>query len=415
VPGHADFFVSRLPISASGGKRDPPPGNFGCAMDGWQLALLHMDDWHSHTLSYVKTMLWPNARDGRFPKTAVQGGKYVIDSAYDPTVALLNDELWVSFECAGVNFPGTASCMGPMTGAAGAWELDLGRTQLVVAGTHTVAASVPKIFSFLTRSYMWFDYFRTSPAPGYIEARAIELQQDGGGRFWAAGKSDTMAVDDASAVTVWQPSGSDDGVADVFAIDVVGKQLVVTAGVGPRGCDAPSAPGKGCYRVAVARTNFARGQHLANEDLLAAGALPGNAQEYARFMRQPDGSKLLYAHFLDGRSDPGYAIPNGCEGLVLSHDADPGFWNNPCGPDRHYPDWGPRDRECRPSCGGLHGTSSSDTPCAGQDMGKAWDTPYCCGGGSPGLTGGMGGGGGENATFTLGGVARPEQLRWAAT
>ena len=257
------------------------------------------------------------------------------------------------------------------------------------------AASVPKIFSFLTRNYMWFDYFRTSH-PGYIEARGIELRQDDDGRFWAAGKSDTMGVEDPSAITVWQPSGSDGGVADVFGIDVVDKELLVTAGVGPLGCDEPSAPVKGCYRVAVARTNFATGQHLANENMLGGNTLPGNAQEYAKFMVQPNGSKLLYAHFLGGRSNPGYAIPSGCEGLVLSHDADPGFWSNPCGPDKHYPDWGPRDRECLPSCGGLHGTSGSDTPCAGgtRDMGKAWDTPYCCGGSSAD---------GDNATILLDG------------
>ena len=136
----------------------------------------------------------------------------------------------------------------------------------------------------------------------------------------------------------------------------------------------------------LARTNFAMGQHLANENMLDGNFLPGNAQEYAKFMVQPNGSKLLFAHFLEGRSNPGYAIPSGCEGLVLSQDADPGFWSNPCGPEKHFPDWGPRDRECLPSCGGLHGTSSSDTPCSGgrRDMGKAWDTPYCCGGGSTG-------------------------------
>ena len=421
VPGHPDYFVTRLPISASGGKRDPPPGNFGCIMDGWQLALLHMDDWSTHSLSYVKTLLWPNAHDGRFPKTAVQDGKYVIDSAYDPTVALLNNgtsaELWVSFECAGQNFPGTASCMGPLTnsgvggggGDPGAWELDLSRTQLVVAGTPSIAASVPKIFSFnamhpgggagstAQKSYMWFDHFTTTPKPGRIEARAVELQADPAtGRFWAAGKGGTMDVDDAEAITVWQPSGADSGgVADVFAIDVTadGRQLLVLAGLGPKGCDNPAGPGRGCYRVAVARANFARGERLADEDLVDGAALPGNAQEYARFMAQPDGSRLLYASFQSPRSNPGYAIPGpACEGLLLNHSAaDPGFWSDPCRAEgKQYPDWGRRGRECRPSCGGLHGTSSSDTPCAGgkRDMGKAWDVPYCCGDSSSAHNGG---------------------------
>ena len=68
-----------------------------------------------------------------------------------------------------------------------------------------------------------------------------------------------MGVDDSQGITVWQPSGSDDGIADVFSINVVGKQMVVMAGIGSRGCNAPDSPVKGCYRLAVARTNFPMG------------------------------------------------------------------------------------------------------------------------------------------------------------
>ena len=50
IPGHPDFFVRRLPISTTGGKRDSPPGSFGCSMNGWQLGLLQMKDWSALTL-----------------------------------------------------------------------------------------------------------------------------------------------------------------------------------------------------------------------------------------------------------------------------------------------------------------------------------------------------------------------------
>lgn len=192
-----------------------------------------------------------------------------------------------------------------------------------------------------------------------------------------------MGVDDSQGITVWQPSGSDDGIADVFSINVVGKQMVVMAGIGSRGCNAPDSPVKGCYRLAVARTNFPMGFHLANEDRLSGAVLPGNAMEYAKFMFRPDGSKLLYAHFLSGRSDPGYPIQSGCGGIVLKKTDDPTFWNNPCPGGKAFPDWGPRDRMCLPSCGGLHGTISFNTPCGQhgkRDVGKAWDVPYCCAG-----------------------------------
>ena len=90
--------------------RLPPPGNFGCQTAGaWALGLLKMD-WSTMTLDYVSLLLWPNALDSRFPLTPIQvltivlhqaictcqsyltplcqGGKYVLNSAYDATIIL---------------------------------------------------------------------------------------------------------------------------------------------------------------------------------------------------------------------------------------------------------------------------------------------------------------------------------------
>eukprot|EP00937_MAST-01D_sp_MAST-1D-sp2_P003487 g3487.t1 len=385
-PPHSNYFVGRLPISSSGGVRDAPPGSFGCDMDGWQLGLLHMDDWSSLTLSFVRTMLWPNAHDGRYPKTPIQGGRYVLDSAYDPTVAQLGGaggEMWVSFECAGAGFY-TSSCMGPLAGSDGNWTIDLARTAIVVKPPSAdKAASVPKIFSFQGRDYMWFDYYRTEA--GYIEARGVELQSDGQ-RYWAAGLSDTMLMDDARAVAVWRPGGADSAIADVFGIEpsADGRHLFVTAGVGGPGCTSPASAVDGCYRLAVGRTNFPLGVSLANEVMLDGASLPGNAQEYAKELALPSGDKLLAAHFLDKRDgSPGYAIPAGFVGIVLPRHDNAAFWalSSPCSPAQPYPGWGDRAMQCMPSCGGRGGTSSFNTPCDAngkRDVGQAYDVPYCC-------------------------------------
>ena len=64
------------------------------------------------------------------------------------------------------------------------------------------------------------------------------------------------------------------------------------------------------YHIAIgwlSRTNFPLGSHLANEVMLDGSRLPGNAQEYAKELTEPDGTKLLYAHFLDPRSSPGFS------------------------------------------------------------------------------------------------------------
>ena len=117
--------------------------------------------------------------------------------------------------------------------------------------------------------------------------------------------------------------------------------------------------------------------------MLDGSRLPGNAQEYAKELTEPDGTKLLYAHFLDPRSSPGFPIPNGFEGLIIPRDQDSAFWalTNPCDSSKPYPDWGDRAMQCLPSCGGLGGTSSFNTPCDSNgkvDIGKAYDVPYCC-------------------------------------
>lgn len=388
VPGAPDYFVGRLPISKTGNIRDPPPGKFNCNFTQQQLGLVQVTDWGSLSFKFVKTLLWPNARDDRFPKTPIQNGKFVLDSTYDPTVALLNGELWVSYECCGKGMA-TSSCISPLTGATGDWSLDLARTTIVVVATdYNKAASVPKIFSFLGKSYMWFDYFKTDQ--GYIEARGIEIQKDSSGRYWAAGHSDSMNMDDPAGVTVWQPSGQDGSIADIFGVAPTpdGKHLIVSAGIGGAGCSAPSSKSNGCYRMAVGRTNFPLGKNLAHEVMLDGSTLPGNALEYAKLIEiQNGGPTVMAAHYLppDSYHATSYSIPGGFEGVVLPKDTDfeKGFWgiSSPCSNSQPYPDWGDRAMKCLPSCGGLGGTSSFNEPCAEhgkQDKGLAYDAPYCC-------------------------------------
>ena len=144
--------------------------------------------------------------------------------------------------------------MAPLIGNVGDWALDLSRTTLVVTSqSGKKAASVPKIFFHSGSSYLWFDYFRTDE--GYIEARGIKIQRHGdvgSGVYWADGHTDSMDIDDSSAITVWQPSGDDNSIADVFAIEPTDDDhhLFVFAGIGGNGCSAPSSDVPHCYRVA---------------------------------------------------------------------------------------------------------------------------------------------------------------------
>jgi hypothetical protein len=395
IPSNPDFFVGRIPISTDAqGNRLPPPGNFGCSFKEWAIGLLRVD-WTAMKLEFVRMLLWPNAYDSRFPTTPVQGGKYVLSSTYDPTAAVIGGEIWVSFECAGWGFF-TSSCMGPLT--AGPIEnatIDLSRTTLVVTGTLQAAASVPKVFSFKGAAYMYFDHFLTGP--GYIQQMGVPLEQDGAGRMWVQGFTDSMPITDPAALRVWWPSPRGDAlwdaIADVYAIREQNGYLFITAGVGGQGCRAPSTSPRGCYRVVVTRTNFALGEDVLGGFLWEEAQLPGNAMEYAHFLdisgnaSLPTGSVLLYANWFTPRGDPGTPIPQGFQGLLLS--MNDSFWTaspSPCSDAQPWPNWGNRDGKCAPSCGtlgaGVAGLRSFTSTCERNGMkslGEAYDVPYCCG------------------------------------
>ncbi len=104
IPGYPDYFVSRLGITLDGsGNRQPTPGDFGCNWTFLRLVLAKMD-WSTNSLEYVATLLDANTGSNppnSFAITPIQNGKYVLESAYDPTVALIDGELWVAFECWG--------------------------------------------------------------------------------------------------------------------------------------------------------------------------------------------------------------------------------------------------------------------------------------------------------------------------
>ena len=401
IPGYPDYFVGRIPISVdSDGRRLPPPGNFGCQTAGaWGLGLLKME-WTSpsFTMSFVKLLLWPNALDGRFPKTPIQNGKYVLNSAYDATIILHEEEYWLSFECAGQGFA-TSSCAGPLTpGPIESASIDLARTSIVVLGTYHVAASVPKIFPFNNELYMFFDWFLLGP--GYLQQMGVRVRTDGPDRrMWAVGHSDSMPCNDNAAICVWRPSPRNDmlanAITDVFMVvpgGATAQFLFALGAVGGAGCSAPRMAPSGCYRAAVSRSNFALGEHSFEELALDSTGtiLPGNPMEYFKQMTingGPDaGNDILYGQFLDERSRPGVLFPSGFRGFPRPGNAS--FWTgapSPCPPSRPAPDWGDRAGVCVRSCGalgaGIAGVVSFDTTCVRngmRDLGCAYDVPHCC-------------------------------------
>jgi len=411
VPGHPDYFVSRLGITLdSKGSRQPTPGDFGCNWTYMRLVLAKMD-WGTHSLEYVATLLDANTGQdpvNSFPTTPIQNGKYVLQSAYDPTVMAFNGELWVAFECWGSGMGSVSSCVGPLSTATPAANsvIDLSRTTVLIEGAATpgagYAASVPKVFVHDGRPYLYYDAFLTGP--GSLAQRGVPLEVVGG-RMWVkgAGAASYSILDPlALTVEVWAKNHDDllsNNIADVFNVIVDGPFVFATAGVGGCAGGTCSAPGdnmglKGCYRLALGRSNFPLGPFDYVLNAINSSTLPANSHEYAKVIVDPSfNATNIYGQFLASRSPPGFPLPAGFQAIPLpwATAAGPsaqqvvGFFGGrpgPCRADQRPPNWGERAGVCRPSCGGLGGSASFVDACYThglEDAGVAYDVPFCCG------------------------------------
>src|SRR5215467_12658807 len=106
---------------------------------------------------------------------------------------------------------------------------------------------------------------------------------------------------DPSTIEVWGPDLRDpiaDTAVDIKSVWVHGREIVALAGLGGGGCAAPG-PQPGCFRMALAKTSEALGNHIFNgSPLLDERELPTNPQGYTRPIRNPDGGYSLIGNFI---------------------------------------------------------------------------------------------------------------------
>ena len=399
IPGYPDYFASRLGITVdSDGNREPTPGSMTCDYTSERLILTTMN-WDTKELEYVTTLLDSNCDDDDYPMTPIQDGRFVLGSAYDPTVVEFAGELWVSFECAGHHMGGTSACMGPMGAPGDDSTIDLSRTTIIVEGhqcdqgCNEISATVPKIFTHGDSLFVFYDVFLTGDT-GSIGQRGVEVEICDGRAFVKGAGCDTYDVTDPSGLAreVWARNPDDDtmnNLVDVFSVTSDGNFIWATAGIGGCDggcCDAPTNDQgqNGCYRSAMARSNFPLGPFDWVINTINASALPSNSMEYLKVLVNPTNNETsLYLQALDERPQgPGYDMPSGFQAIpVPTGGGNAGFFGlagSPCGGDQPSPDWGERAGACQPSCGGLSG-QGFDTSCydnGRSDVGTAYDTPY---------------------------------------
>jgi len=399
IPGYPDYFAGRQGIVLNAqGQREPAPGDGTCNWTDMRLILGKMD-WSTRQLEYVTTLLDANTGTNNgvpnsFPKTPIQGGKFVIQSAYDPNVMSYNGELWVSFECWGQGMSHVSSCVGPMSAPGEGATIDLSRTTVVIEGIATsngagYAASVPKIFVHNGSPYLYYDAFLTGP--GNLSQRGVPLEL-ANNKLWVKGAGgNTYSILDPQGLTVdvWEPNLGDstaNNIIDVYQVVVDGAFVFATAGIGGCAggtCSAPNDDGNkvGCYRAALGRSNFPLGPFDYVLNNLNSTALPSNSQEYVKVLQDPTNNNAasLYGQFLGTRPSPGYSLPSSYQAIPVPLDGNNVFFD---GIGTCAAGYGERAGECVPSCGGLGGVASYIDPCYNHgrsDVGKAWDTPFCCG------------------------------------
>jgi|GEM_PF-2948383 len=290
VPGSVDLFVGRLlangnPNSCSG-------------TTNWNLSLLSMN-WDMRKLNLVREIF-------HTPQRISDG--HIINSAYDPTIAKIGNELWVSFECGGSGIQTVGGCVGPLDING---VIDPNRTTLVMNGgsvnafdAYNYSISHPFIFPFHNHVYLYWTAVQIQKANfnnwGQLTSRGIEIENQSGRFFAQASGNTTLQSSDPRSVEVMGVNPADPNsnrTADFFQVIASGEEIYVASGLGGGNCTTPISGGAGCYRLAISKTTQPLAYHAFNQNFYT-GVLPDNAQEYTHITRFPDGHFYLMGMFL---------------------------------------------------------------------------------------------------------------------
>jgi len=188
----------------------------------------------------------------------------------------------------------------------------------VAGSANGYSASVPKIFLFGGNPYLYWSTVRVGASPNShigldVTTRGVALIQEATGahRLWASGSvgSALPAVSSASYEVLGLGSNSiSNGAADGFDVQVVGSNILLTAGIGGKGCADPGDPMYGCYRLQVRSSTTPLGTGIFNSSIVTSPTFPFNPGAYSKIFMVPGGSKAMmgayYPPILNGSPQP---------------------------------------------------------------------------------------------------------------
>jgi hypothetical protein len=311
VPETTDVFVGRQFFKRDGSLTTIEEG---CHNDEDILEAIHSSrwglvlerlDWETKSFSVIKPLVKPSA--------VIMGGPIngaIIRAAYDPDMVIYHGNYLITFECLisnGQNYKidGTSACLGYYDDKT--QQVDLERLHVVVSGKHSDdkqifhSASVPQLLTFEDHLLLyWSEVTVEHGTFTRIGVRGARLEADKTGFYWIKGMGRMAYSTDPSTIEVWAPDVRNpfsDTAVDIKSLWVHGSEVIALVGLGGGGCAAPG-PQPGCFRMALAKTSEALGDHIFNRSPpLDEAELPTNPQGYTRPIRNPDGGYSLIGSF----------------------------------------------------------------------------------------------------------------------
>ena len=261
----------------------------------------------------------------------MQNGKYVITTAYDPSVTFDGTQDWIAFECSGTGFVGSvAACMMPLTLTGDVGTLSLAKGYVAILGKATdpnsqylFSASVPKLlFDDQSRMYLYWSAVQINKTTGVwlsITTRGVELQKNSLGQWAPLGHGIEMPSDHPASIEVF-------GTEKLPQMHVTADSYQVTQFrgsyflIGSSGdCTFPDTATAGCYRMTIRKSATPLGLHIFNASRMPEHLLPSNSIQYFRFYKKPsDGAIHLMGLFANS-----YAFANQMPKGFYTMDLDP--------------------------------------------------------------------------------------------
>lgn len=326
-PSMGDIFISRQ-------LNDQLP-NGGCPAKSrniWSLTAAKMD-WSTNELKHLYKIL-DTTRDDLW----VENGTMRITQANDITVTKIQGQLYVAFECHGVNFPaGSAACVGRLyKDQNGNYVIDHNSLSVVAKGAggqpgftyddrFIYSAAVPKIVTHKNRTYLYWSQLlidqsipTSREVERFVSSSTVGIEVglvDGRVRAKRSNGELINAPINANDPMVVEVMGLDQNrmkrANDSFQILSKGDELLMV-GVASNSCVYPikNTPLKDCYNLFFAHSDSPLQPKGFNNRVTFEG-LPLDPSEYSGFLYRNTDKKTVFRYFVsEGVANKLYEWPD---------------------------------------------------------------------------------------------------------